>query len=83
MTTLDTLKLDVTPGRVPLKMDAAAATDPVHYYVVISEDEKLAVIFMVPIGCHCVAELLRMYGLPRNSVVLDIGPFICVDDTLH
>jgi hypothetical protein len=73
------LRLDVTAGRVPLKMDVAAATDPKHLYVVISEDGKLAVVFAVPIGCNSVSELLRMYGLPRDSLVLDIGPYICID----
>jgi hypothetical protein len=81
---LDTaLKLDVTAGKVPLKLDVVAATDPGHYYVVVSGDEKLAVVFMVPIGCDSVAELLRIYRLPHDSLVLDIGPVICIDGTLH
>jgi hypothetical protein len=84
MTMIDTaLKLVGATSRAPLKLDAAAAIHPLHYYVVIPEDGKLAEAFPAPCGCDRVGELLRTYGLPRNSAVFDIGSVICIDDTLH
>jgi hypothetical protein len=77
------LRLDVTAGRAPLKLDAVAATDPRHYYIVVSEDGKLAVALSPPIGCNSVGELLRAYGLPRDSLVLGAGPCLVIDSTLH
>jgi hypothetical protein len=78
------LKLDVTAGRLPVKVDAAAATNPQNIYAVLSEDGKLAVIFTVPCGCACVSEFLRAYGLPHDSLVFDMGCCLCYDqETIH
>jgi hypothetical protein len=77
------LELLGVTGGVPLKVDTAAAVHPMHYYFVVSEDGKHSEVFLVPCGCARVAELLRTYGLPRKSLVFDIGGIICIDDTLH
>jgi len=80
---LPTLRLDVTAGRPPVMVDATTATDPMHLYVIVSGGGKLAVTFQCPCGCNTVSELLTLYGLPRDSTVLDIGSLICIDSTLH
>jgi hypothetical protein len=81
---LPTLRLDVTAGRPPVMVDATEATDPRNIYTVLSENGKLAVVFTVPCGCNCVAEFLRAYGLPHDSLVVDMGRCLCYDEaTAH